>query len=173
KRDGKAMLYFPLIGYGNGEVNRQLSMIRQKDAGRSLADTGAHCGVLSDVSIPTYWLSYFTRERDRGERVPVEEAVKLHTHDTARCVGLEDRGTLELGMKADINVIDYENLRMLAPEVRYDLPAGGRRIFQGAEGYKYTIVSGEVIMRDGVETEAMPGKLIRGTQKPSQAGAAG
>lgn len=173
KRDGKAMLYFPFMGYGNGDLSRQLSMIRHKDAVLSLADTGAHCGVLSDVSIPTYWLSYFTRDRDRGERVPVEEAVKLHTHDTARCVGLEDRGTLEPGMKADINVIDYENLRMLAPEVRYDLPAGGRRIFQGAQGYKYTIVSGEVIMRDGVETEAMPGKLIRGTQKPPQAKAAG
>ncbi len=172
KRDGKAMLYFPFMGYGNGDLSRQLSMIRHKDAVLSLADTGAHCGVLSDVSIPTYWLSYFTRDRERGERVPVEEAVKLHTHDTARCVGLEDRGTLEPGMKADINVIDYENLRMLAPEVRYDLPAGGRRIFQGAEGYKYTIVSGEVIMEDGVETNAMPGKLIRGMQKPAQLAAA-
>lgn len=169
ERDGNAMLYFPFMGYGNGDLSRQLSMIRHKDAVLSLADTGAHCGVLSDVSIPTYWLSYFTRDRERGERVPVEEAVKLHTHDTARCVGLEDRGTLEPGMKADINVIDYENLRMLAPEVRYDLPAGGRRIFQGAQGYKYTIVSGEVIMHDGVETDAMPGKLIRGTQKPQGA----
>ena len=152
------------MGYSNGDLSRQLSMIRHKDAVLSLADTGAHCGVLSDVSIPTYFLSYFTRDRERGERVPVEEAVKLHTQDTARCVGLEDRGTLELGMKADINIIDYDELKMLAPEVRYDLPAGGRRIFQGAQGYRYTIVSGEVIMENGAETGALPGQLIRGTQ---------
>lgn len=164
KRDGKAMLYFPFMGYGNGDLSRQLSMIRHKDAVLSLADTGAHCGVLSDVSVPTYFLSYFTRDRERGERVPVEEAIRLHTHDTARCVGLEDRGTLEVGMKADINIIDYEGLKMLAPEVRYDLPAGGRRMFQGAAGYKYTIVNGQVIMQDGQETGAMPGKLIRGAQ---------
>lgn len=164
ERDGDAMLYFPFMGYSNGDLSRQLSMIRHKDAVLSLADTGAHCGVLSDVSIPTYFLSYFTRDRERGEKVPVEEAVKLHTRDTARCVGLEDRGTLELGMKADINIIDYDALKMLAPQVRYDLPAGGRRIFQGAHGYRYTIVSGEVIMEDGAETGALPGQLIRGTQ---------
>ncbi len=93
-----------------------------------------------------------------------QTAVMMHTRDTARCVGLEDRGTLEVGMKADINLIDYEKLKVLAPEVIYDLPAGGRRLFQGAEGYRATIVSGEVVMEDGLETGARPGKLIRGAQ---------
>lgn len=138
----------------------------------SLADTGAHCGVLSDVSVPTYLLSYLTRDRTRGKRFDLEWAVKLQTHDTARCVGLEDRGTLEVGMKAmDINVIDYENLQLDAPEIVHDLPAGGRRVFQGAQGYEATIVSGEVIMEKGRATGARPGKLIRGTQSRPAAAA--
>ena len=94
----------------------------------------------------------------------------MHTHDTARAVTLEDRGTLEVGMRADINVIDYEQLKVLAPEVIYDLPAGGKRVFQKANGYKYTLVAGEVIMQDGVETDARPGSLVRGAQaSPSAA----
>ena len=88
----------------------------------------------------------------------------MHTRDTARCIGLEDRGTLEPGMKADINIIDYDQLRLGAPKVTYDLPAGGRRMFQAAEGYRYTLVSGEVIMQDGEPTAARPGQLIRGAQ---------
>ena len=130
----------------------------------SLADTGAHCGVLSDASIPTYFIAYLCRDRERGKRFELETAVMMHTRDSARSVGLEDRGTLEVGMKADINLIDYEKLKVLAPEVIYDLPAGGRRMFQGAEGYRATIVSGEVVMEDGLETGARPGKLIRGAQ---------
>ncbi|MEP5763227.1 MAG: amidohydrolase family protein [Halieaceae bacterium] len=169
KRGGKAMLYFPLMGYGKGNLERQVTMLRDENSVISLADTGAHCGVLSDASIPTYWLSYFVRDRQRGERFGLEQAVKMHTRDTARCVGLEDRGTLEVGMKADINLIDFEQLRLLAPEITYDLPAGGRRMFQAAEGYRYTLVSGEIVMQDGVATEARPGKLIRGSQPSPQA----
>ncbi len=163
KRDGKAMLYFPIMGYGEGNLDRQFDLLKNENTVISLADTGAHCGVLADVSMPTYLLSYFARDRKRGQ-FALEEAVRMHTHDTARAVNLEDRGTLEVGMRADINVIDYDNLKILAPEVIYDLPAGGRRVFQGAEGYKYTIVAGKVIMQDGVETDAMPGSLIRGAQ---------
>jgi N-acyl-D-aspartate/D-glutamate deacylase len=94
----------------------------------------------------------------------VEQAVKLHTHDTARAVCLEDQGALEVGMRADINIIDFDNLKLQSPEIIYDLPVGGRRMFQGAEGYRYTLVGGQVIMRDGVEAQAMPGALIRGAQ---------
>ncbi len=164
KNDGNAMLYFPVMGYGNGDLSRQVAMLKDENSVISLADTGAHCGVLSDASIPTYFLSYFVRDRERGERFQLEQAVKMHTRDTARCVGLEDRGTLEVGMKADINVIDYEKLKMLAPKITYDLPAGGRRMFQEAEGYRATIVNGEVVMEDGEATGALPGKLIRGSQ---------
>ena len=164
KRDGKAMLYFPLMGYGRGDLERQVTMLEDENSVISLADTGAHCGVLSDASIPTYLLTHLVRDRQRGKRFSLEQAVKMHTRETARCVGLDDRGTLEVGMKADINIIDFENLHLCAPQITYDLPAGGRRMFQAAEGYRYTIVSGEVVMRDGEATDARPGKLIRGTQ---------
>ena len=164
KNNGNAMLYFPLMGYGNGDLRRQVAMLKDENSVISLADTGAHCGVLSDVSMPTYFLSYFVRDRERGERFALEQAVKMHTRDTARCVGLEDRGTLEVGMKADINLIDFAKLKLHAPRVTYDLPAGGRRMFQTAEGYRATIVNGEVVMQDGESTGALPGKLIRGAQ---------
>jgi N-acyl-D-amino-acid deacylase len=164
KRDGKAMLFFPLMGYDQGDLSRQVTMLEDENSVISLADTGAHCGVLSDASMPTYLISYLCRDRVRGKRFELEQAVMMHTRDTARCVGLEDRGTIEVGMKADINLIDYKELKVLAPEVIYDLPAGGRRMFQAAEGYRYTIVSGEVVMEDGVESGARPGKLIRGAQ---------
>jgi N-acyl-D-amino-acid deacylase len=164
KRDGEAMLYFPLMGYDRGDLERQVAMLEDENSVISLADTGAHCGVLSDASIPTYWLAYFVRDRQRGKRFALEQAVQMHTRDTARCVGLEDRGTLEPGMKADMNLIDFEALNLLAPTISYDLPAGGRRMFQGAVGYRHTIVSGEVVMSDGVATDSRPGKLIRGAQ---------
>jgi len=168
KRDGKAMLHFPLMGYDAGNLDRQFSMLKDESSVISLADTGAHCGVLSDASMPTFFLSHFARDRQR-ERFSLEEAVKMHTHDTARAVNLFDRGTLELGMRADINVIDFDNLKVLAPEVIYDLPAGGKRVFQKADGYKYTLVSGEVIMQDGVETDARPGSLVRGRKDRPEA----
>jgi N-acyl-D-aspartate/D-glutamate deacylase len=169
ERDGNAMLYFPLMGYGNGDLSRQVTMLEDENSVISLADTGAHCGVLSDASIPTYFLAYLVRDRERGKRFQLEQAVKMHTRDTARCVGLEDRGTLEAGMKADINLIDFDRLKVLAPRVIYDLPAGGRRMFQAAEGYRATIVAGEVVMEDGIASGALPGKLIRGAQ-PAPAG---
>lgn len=169
QRDGDAMLYFPLMGYDQGDLSRQVTMLRDENSVISLADTGAHCGVLSDASIPTYFLSYFVRDRERGERFDLEQAISMHTRDTARCVGLLDRGTLEVGMKADINLIDYEQLKVLAPQITYDLPAGGRRMFQAAEGYRATLVNGEVVMENGEETGARPGRLIRGSQSAPQA----
>jgi N-acyl-D-aspartate/D-glutamate deacylase len=162
-RDGKAMLYFPFMGYDQRNLDRQFEMLQDKNSVISLADTGAHCGVLSDASMPTFLLSHFVRDR-KGSKFTLEQAIKMHTHDTARAVCLEDRGTLELGMRADINIIDFDNLKLESPEVIYDLPAGGKRIFQKARGYRYTLVGGEVIMIDGVETQAMPGALIRGAQ---------
>ena len=167
KRDGEAMLYFPFMGYDAGNLDRQLEMLMDENTVISLADTGAHCGVLSDASMPTFLLAHYTRDRQRG-KIPLELAVKMHTRDTARAVSLEDRGTLEVGMRADMNVIDYDRLKLLAPTVIYDLPAGGKRVFQGAEGYRYTVVGGEVIMRDGKETDARPGRLVRGAQKPER-----
>ncbi|PLW70172.1 N-acyl-D-amino-acid deacylase family protein [Pseudohalioglobus lutimaris] len=164
ERDGKNVIYFPCFGYGAGNLSRQVELLEDENTVISLADTGAHCGVLCDASVPTQMLSYYVRDRQRGPRFGLEETVKMQTLDTARCVGLEDRGTLEVGMKADLNIIDFEALQLEAPEIIFDLPADGRRMFQGAKGYIATIVSGEVIMENGRYTGAVPGTLIRGTQ---------
>ena len=164
KNDGKNVIYFPCFGYSAGDLSRQVALLEDDTTVLSLADTGAHCGVLCDASVPTQMLSYFVRDRKRGHRFSVEQAVKMQTFDTARCVGLEDRGTIEAGMKADLNLIDFDELQVEAPEIIFDLPAGGRRLFQGARGYLATIVNGEVIMENGEYTGATPGKLIRGAQ---------
>lgn len=169
KRDGKNVVYFPCFGYGANDLSRQVELMEDESTVLSLADTGAHCGVLCDASVPTQMLSYYVRDRERGHRFSLEQAVKMQTMDTARCVGLNDRGTLEVGMKADLNLIDFEQLQLQAPEIIFDLPAGGRRMFQGAEGYLATIVNGEVIMRNGEYTGAVPGKLIRGSQPAPKA----
>jgi N-acyl-D-aspartate/D-glutamate deacylase len=133
-------------------------------AGISLADGGAHCGAICDASTPTYMLMHWVRDRSRGARIPLEFAVRCQTYDTAKQYGLHDRGVLAPGMKADVNVIDFENLTLTAPEVRYDFPADGRRLHQGAVGYKTTIASGQVIFENGEATGALPGKLLRGEQ---------
>jgi N-acyl-D-aspartate/D-glutamate deacylase len=166
---GKNVVYFPCFGYGANDLSRQVQLLEDESTVISLADTGAHCGVLCDASVPTQMLSYYVRDRQRGHRLKLEDVVKMQTHDTARCVGLEDRGTLEVGMKADLNIIDFDELEVEAPQIIFDLPAGGRRMFQGARGYVATIVSGEVIMENGQYTGAVPGTLIRGTQAAPKA----
>jgi len=164
ENDGTGVVYFPCFGYSAGDLSRQVALLEEEGTVLSLADTGAHCGVLCDASVPTQMLSYYVRDRERGHRLRLEDVVKMQTHDTARCVGLEDRGTLEVGMKADLNLIDFDQLQLEVPRIIFDLPAGGRRMYQGAKGYLATIVSGEIIMENGVYTGAVPGTLIRGTQ---------
>ena len=164
ENDGKRMFYFPVFGYQTHDLSRQLAMLQDPSAILSLSDAGAHCGVLCDASMPTFMLSYFVRDRERGERLALERAVHLQTQKTARSVGLLDRGALKPGLKADINIIDFDRLRLHTPEVVYDLPAGGRRVFQTAEGYVTTIVSGEPVYENGTPTGAMPGRLVRGSQ---------
>jgi N-acyl-D-aspartate/D-glutamate deacylase len=164
ENDGKRMLFFPVFGYQTHDLSRQLAMLADPNTVLSLSDAGAHCGVLCDASTPTLMLSYFARDRVRGERMALEQAVHLQTARTARSVGLLDRGLLRPGMKGDINIIDFDALRLHTPEVIYDLPAGGRRVFQTAEGYVATIVSGEVIYENGTPTGAFPGRLVRGSQ---------
>ena len=129
-----------------------------------LSDGGEHCGVVCDASFPTYMLTHWARDRDRGEQIPLEYLVQRQSRDTARQVGLDDRGTIEPGMLADLNVIDFEGLTLRAPEMVFDLPAGGRRLIQRAEGYVATVKSGVVTYRDGASTGERPGVLIRGPQ---------
>ncbi len=164
QRDGRELMLFPLANFtdGNHDALREMNLAEGTVPG--LSDGGAHCGVICDASFPTYMLTHWARDRARGDRLPLEYVVQRQCRDTARQVGLRDRGTLEVGMLADVNIIDYDNLTLRAPEMAYDLPAGGRRLIQRAEGYRATIKRGQVIYRDGEPTGVMPGQLIRGPQ---------
>jgi N-acyl-D-aspartate/D-glutamate deacylase len=162
EQGGRGLLYFPLFGYAQGSFDAILETMKHPQTGLSLADGGAHCGAICDASTPTFMLMHWVRDRTRGERLPLEFAVRRQTLDTARQYGLGDRGVLAPGMKADVNVIDLPNLDLTAPEMRYDLPAGGRRLFQGARGYRATLVSGVPVFENGEATGALPGRLVRG-----------
>ncbi|MCU1353291.1 MAG: dan 1, partial [Acidimicrobiales bacterium] len=127
-----------------------------------LSDGGAHCGLICDGSMPTYLLTHWVRGRSRGPRLPLELAVHLQTGRTAATYGFADRGTIEPGKRADLNLIDLDNLSIGVPEMVHDLPAGGRRLVQHADGYVATIVAGEVTFEHGKATGARPGRLVRG-----------
>jgi N-acyl-D-aspartate/D-glutamate deacylase len=129
-----------------------------------LSDGGAHVGAICDVSVPTYMLTHWCRDRTRGEQLTLPFVVRSQTRDTAEAVGLLDRGVVAIGYKADLNIIDMARLQLRPPHMIYDLPAGARRLMQEAEGYVATIVSGTVVYREGQPTGALPGKLVRGAQ---------
>jgi N-acyl-D-aspartate/D-glutamate deacylase len=168
---GRNFLFFPLHNYYEFSLDNALTMIRNPNTLFGLSDGGAHVGVICDVSVPTYMLTHWCRDRSRGEHLDIPFVVKSQTRDTAEAVGLLDRGLIAPGMKGDLNVIDFERLRLLPPHMVYDLPSGARRLMQEAEGYVATIVSGAVIYRDGKPTGALPGKLVRG-HRPSPVRAA-
>jgi N-acyl-D-aspartate/D-glutamate deacylase len=163
--DGHALLYRPVLNYGTGDLEPIREMLLHEYTVPGLGDAGAHCGLICDGSFPSYLLLHWGRDRTRGERIPVEELVKRQTADTAELVALRDRGRLAPGMKADINLIDWDALALRHPQIVHDLPAGGRRLVQRATGYRATLVSGEVVMEDGESTGALPGQLVRGPQK--------
>jgi N-acyl-D-aspartate/D-glutamate deacylase len=164
ENDGRNMLYVTLCNYESGSLETSLEMMRHSGAVMGLGDGGAHCGTICDGSHPTFLLTHWVRDRQRGERLPLALAVKLLTHDTAQAVGLADRGVIAPGYKADINVIDLDHLHLHAPEVAYDLPSGGRRLVQRADGYRATVVNGRVVSSDGTPSGALPGRLVRGPQ---------
>ncbi|HZQ87465.1 MAG TPA: amidohydrolase family protein, partial [Acidimicrobiales bacterium] len=126
-----------------------------------LSDGGAHCGLICDASMPTFLLTHWVRDRSRGERLPLELAVHLQTGRTARVYGFTDRGVLEPGKRADMNVIDLDGLCLYEPEMVHDLPAGGRRLVQRVDGYTHTVLAGQVTFEDGKPTGARPGRLVR------------
>jgi len=161
--DGRAFLFAPFANFADYNLDPCGEMIAHKDCVMGLGDGGAHVGIISDANFVTYLLTHWGRDRAKG-RFDLGFLVKRQTHDTARAVGLNDRGVIAPGMKADLNVIDMDTLEVEAPSMAYDLPAGGKRLLQGAKGYEATIVSGEVIYRKGKPTGALPGKLIRGPQ---------
>ena len=161
---GQGLLYVPILNYSSKNLEPTRQMLLHPQAVLGLGDGGAHAGVICDASMPTFMLSYWSRDRTRGERLPLELVVKRQTHDTAALYGLGDRGTLEAGKVADINLIDYEALQLHPPKVVADLPAGGRRVLQGADGYVATIKSGIPTFEGGEETGARPGALLRGAR---------
>jgi N-acyl-D-amino-acid deacylase len=139
------------------------SMLRHDHTVMALGDGGAHYGLICDASYTTHALTYWTRDR-KGERWPLSWAVQQLTDVPARTIGLGDRGRLAVGYKADLNVIDLGRLRVAAPHPVHNLPGGGRRLEQKAEGYCATIVGGEVTYREGAFTGALPGRLVRGAR---------
>ncbi len=162
ERDGRELFLVPVLNYSRLTADPIREMMFHPNAALGLGDGGAHCATICDASIQTFMLTHWVRDRTRGERIPVEFAVKRMTKDTADLYGLPDRGVLEVGKKADINVIDLEGLRLEAPEMIYDLPAGGKRFMQRARGYRATVVNGEVTMENDEPTGALPGRLVRG-----------
>jgi N-acyl-D-amino-acid deacylase len=161
--DGGRMLYFPVTNYVHGDLEVVREMITDPHTVLGLSDGGAHCGVICDASLNTTMLTHWVRDRQRGERLPLEFVIKRQTSETADFFGFHDRGRLAVGKKADVNVIDFDALRPHHPEMTYDLPAGGRRLVQRVDGYDLTMVSGVPIFERGEETGARPGKLVRAT----------
>jgi N-acyl-D-aspartate/D-glutamate deacylase len=162
--DGKGIIYFPSFNYAYNNLSQLHTELQHPRTMMSLADGGAHCGYICDVSMPTYMLTHWARDRKRGPTLPLELMVRRQTRDTASIYGLKDRGLLQPGYLADLNIIDFDRLRLPPPYVAFDLPAGGRRLVQTAEGYVATLKSGQTIMRNGQCTGAMPGTLMRGPQ---------
>lgn len=163
ERDGRAMLYTPSLNWSAGNLDVVRDMLLNPWAIPGLSDGGAHVGSICDVSFPTTLLQWWGRDRPHG-RIPLETLIARQSRATALAVGLADRGLIAPGAKADINVIDFERLRLHAPEVVRDLPAGGRRLIQRADGYRHTLVSGIEIMHAGQPTGATPGRLVRGAR---------
>jgi N-acyl-D-aspartate/D-glutamate deacylase len=158
-------LFFPIVGYNedNHEVIR--AMLTSPETVLGLSDGGAHCSSISDASLPSWMLTHWGRDRKRGPRLPLEIIVKRQTSETADFFGFADRGRLAPGLKADVNVIDFQHLRLHVPEIRYDLPAGGRRLVQRVDGYVATLVSGAPVFEQGQYTGATPGRLVRAGQR--------
>jgi N-acyl-D-amino-acid deacylase len=162
ERNGRNLMFAPLLNYAEFNFDALREMMLHPRSLVGLSDGGAHCGLISDASMPTYLLTYWARDRNRGERIALEQAVRLQTHDTARVYGFDDRGVIAAGKRADINVIDFEALSLHSPEMTFDLPAGGKRLVQRVDGYRATVVGGEVTYENGEHTGALPGCLVRG-----------
>ena len=166
---GQNLLLHPFENYNAGDMEVVREMLCDPHSVCGVADAGAHVGLICDASSPTSLLTHWARDRKRGPLLPLEFLVRKQTHDTARTYGLNDRGVLAPGYRADVNVIDFDALSLNRPTLVYDLPAGGRRIVQTAQGYRHTFVAGIETMRDGEPTGNLPGRLIRGARQVAAA----
>lgn len=159
--DGTGLLTHTFENYSEGSLECIREMLMDEATIMGLGDGGAHVGTIVDASAPTFLLTHWGRDRKRGERIALEFLVRKQTRDSALGYGIRDRGVLKPGYRADLNIIDYDNLRSFKPEVVYDLPAGGRRLTQRAQGYRHTFVAGQEIVRDDQHTGVLPGRLLR------------
>lgn len=164
ERDGKELIYLPLYNYTELNYDNVLKMMEHPQALYGLSDGGAHVGTVCDASMPTYMITHWTRDRTRGRKLDLPTVIRMLTGAQADYLGMSDRGYLKEGLKADINIIDLDQLQMEPPHMEPDLPAGGQRLLQGARGYVATIVAGDVVMEDGRLTGAKPGRLYRAGQ---------
>ena len=164
ENEGQSLIYYPIYNYTDGNYDAVLEMLNHPKSLPGLSDGGAHVGFICDASFPTYLISYWTRDRKAAGRPGIEltRAIQMLTADSADYLGLKDRGRIKVGMKADINVIDYDNLDIGVPEMVKDLPAGGQRLLQPVSGYKATFVSGQQVIANDQITKARPGRLVRG-----------
>ena len=162
--EGRAILFLPGANYRDGNLDAAREMVAHPHTVLGLGDGGAHYGMICDASFPTFFLQAWVRDAAADKKTDLASAIAALSSEPARAVGLNDRGQLSVGYQADINVIDLAGLRLHAPSVVYDLPAGGRRLNQGADGYAFTVKSGQVTYRDGQHTGVLPGGLVRGAQ---------
>lgn len=165
RNEGKSFIYACFAPYPGHTLDFYKNIIEFKSSVAGLSDGGAHCGLICDASMPTWNITHWTRDRSRGDKIPLEFIVNKQTRETARTFGLFDRGEIKEGLLADINIIDYNNLTVYKPKMVYDLPTGGRRIIQKSSGYSATIKSGIITYENDKATGELPGTLIRGEQK--------
>ncbi|MEH6518470.1 MAG: amidohydrolase family protein [Halioglobus sp.] len=171
KKDGKELLYFPIYNYTEMNYDNVYKMMQHPQSIMGLSDGGAHVGTVCDSSFPTYLLTHWTRDRQREGKLELADAIRRLTSDIADYSGMSDRGRLQVGLKANINVIDMDGLRLFAPNMVQDLPAGGQRLLQNAHGYRAVIVAGEVVLENDQLTGKYPGRLVRAGQLAQQAAA--
>jgi N-acyl-D-amino-acid deacylase len=160
---GTGMIYMPFFNYSYGDLSMTHDLLRHEHTRNGLSDAGAHCGAICDGGMPTFMLTHWVRDRRRGPRLPLEQMVRRQTRKTAELYGLTDRGLIEPGLRADLNLIDFGALSFDMPKMVYDLPANGRRLVQHAKGYAATFVNGVQISADDEFTGALPGRLVRRT----------
>jgi N-acyl-D-aspartate/D-glutamate deacylase len=162
--DGRGMIYMPFFNYSYGDLSMTYELMQHEHTRNGLSDAGAHCGAICDGGMPTFLMTHWVRDRQRGPRLQLEKMVQRQTRKTAELYGLTDRGLIAPGLRADLNLIDFEALTFDMPEMVYDFPANGRRLVQHAQGYVGTFVNGVQTVANDEFTGAMPGKLLRGNQ---------